>query len=82
MSEEGQRLFNEYILELLASSEMRDDQFEASLAKLRDSAVAANIRQSELERHLGDLRMAFARRQTNPQGPPDGNPEGSNPAPT
>ena len=63
MSEHGQALFNQYLLELLASAETRTDLFEVNLVELAQRAVAADMRQGEIERRLGELRVAFAQRR-------------------
>jgi DNA repair exonuclease SbcCD ATPase subunit len=62
MSERGRKLFDQYILSLLADAEILNSKLEAGVEALKAAAEAADIRVSEIEEEVGDLSGALANR--------------------
>lgn len=62
MSERGRKLFNDYIVGLLADAESESSRLDADVEGLKRAADAAEIRTSEIEEEVGALRKALAQR--------------------
>jgi len=63
MSERGRRLFDQYIVGLLADAEASSSKFEGNLAALRTAADAADIRMSEIEEEVDGLQDALRKKR-------------------
>lgn len=64
MSERGRKLFDRYILGLLADAEVLNSKLEATVEALETAADASDIHIAEIEEEVGDLRDALANRLT------------------
>lgn len=62
MSERGRKLFDQYILGLLADAEILSSQLETNVAAFKVAAEASDIRMAEIEEEVGDLREALVKR--------------------
>jgi hypothetical protein len=59
MSESGRALFEQYLLHLLADAEERNLDLESKVRDLAAFAEKANIKLSEIEEEVGQLREAL-----------------------
>ncbi len=62
MSERGRKLFDQYILRLLADAEILNSRLEANVEALKAAAEASDIRISEIEEEVGSLKDALSKR--------------------
>jgi hypothetical protein len=62
MSERGRKLFNQYIVGLLADAENVSSQLEANVDALKIATIGSDLRLAEIEQEVGALSDALATR--------------------